>query len=173
MKKWIILLIAICWFPHSLERVHRLGFDFPIYYNYAKYGHAEGWLYAEWVKYIFKPFTVLSMDWAFVAWYALLVLGWVRMAALVPRRMWLFIIFSFYPMLLCLELGQITPLLAWLCCFPVGAMVATGIKPYCIVFVFLHLYTGIKRNSSPQTFLETKSHLPPPTYHSSLQEERH
>lgn len=133
-----LVLISLFWFPHSLARVKELGYDFPIYYEYAKTGTSHGWVYAEWVRWVFVPLTVIPIEYAFFIWYALLVFCWVLLVFRVQTKIWAVLI-SVYPMLLLLELGQITPVLALLCLWPWGAVVAGAVKPYCLVFVVLHI----------------------------------
>lgn len=154
--KWLIILIAVAWFPHSLERIHSLGYDFPIYYQAGLGLHVEGWYYAEWVRAVFYPFTLIPLDAGFTVFYALLVLAWIGVARRLPI---LFAILSAYPMLLCLELGQITPILAWLCLFPFGSVIACAIKPYCVVFVLLHVAAYYRRENFDPVIFKTEPTL--------------
>jgi hypothetical protein len=127
----LIFIMGLLWFPHSLERVKSLGYDFPIYLSKGK-----GWLYGDWVGWIFEPFRWLQFDYAFLLWYSVLVLCWILIISKTQefRVGWVLWLCSFYPILLCLELGQITPLLAWLCLSPVGSVIAGFVKPYLFVF---------------------------------------
>lgn len=159
----LIVLVSIAWFPHSLQRNIELGYDWQIYYNFSKYGTEWGWLYADWVKYVFKPFTLLPMEWAFGAWYAVLVSCWLYLVYRVRRTFgqsgfaWVLFAFSFYPMLLVLELGQVTPLLAVLCLTPLGTVLAGIIKPYCFGFLLVHFYIAFFRR--PDRGIDKKGEL--------------
>lgn len=134
--KWVLIIISAAWFPHSLNRVNALGYDFPIYYN-AALDIDSGWFYADWVRYVFYPLTFVPMDVGFAIWYSILVLTWIALSRQMGAVLTLL---SVYPMLLCLELGQITPILAWLCLTPLGGVLAGGVKPYLFGFVLLHIY---------------------------------
>ena len=140
MIKWLQIIIGALWFPHSLLRNDRLGYDFFLYYRHAKYGTKFGWLYAEWVTYIFKPFTLLPIEWAFTLWYGLLIYCWIVLIEKVPTWRLLIFALSCYPMLLILEVGQVTPILAVLCLTPLGSLLALLWKPYCGVFCLIHVY---------------------------------
>jgi hypothetical protein len=128
-----IILVSFAWFPHSLERIHRLGYDFPIYYAAAHHQFVQGWVYSDHLWVLFSPLALFDMDTAFAGWYALSVLAWLEFAKRYP----VLSILAAYPMLLSLELGQIAPLLAWLCLSLPGALLAMAVKPYLVVFVIL------------------------------------
>ena len=135
-----IIILSFAWFPHSLERIHRLGYDFPIYYAAAHHQFVQGWVYSDHLWVLFSPLALFDMDTAFAGWYALSVLAWLEFAKRYP----ILSIFATYPMLLSLELGQIAPLLAWLCFSLPGALLAMVFKPYLVLFVILQ---AIKRTA--------------------------
>ena len=132
--RWFIIILSVAWFPHSLERIHALGYDFPIFYEAGRGHLMAGWVYSNHLAFVFTPLTLLPLDTAFALWYLLSVSVWVSLA----KRSWLFGMFATYPMLLSLELGASAPIFAWLCLFPFGAFVAMLFKPYLVVFVLLH-----------------------------------
>ncbi len=158
-KLWLIglaTLIAAAWFPHSLDRIRQLGYDFPIYYYWAQGIQQGDWLYKDYVLYVFKPFTVLSLHWAFGVFYFLSLLAWMGIIRNLPNN-WLgktLGLISFYPMLLSLELGQVTPILSWMCLGPIGSVLAGLVKPYCFIFSCIHLATSFLRggNTTRQAF---------------------
>jgi hypothetical protein len=140
MRKWIVFglfILGICWFPHSLERTLRLGYDFPVYL--AGPSH-PAWLYRDWLTVVFEPFRMVPYSVAFGCWYVLCLGAWLRLVYLLPRgiRWDVVAVLSVYPALLGLELGQVTPLLAWLCLTPWGVVLATLWKPYLAGFLVLH-----------------------------------
>lgn len=149
-----VLIVCACWYPHSLERNRRLGYDFGIYYGagllmpegYRQLSHLirepeQGWLYKDYVAVLFWPLAKwLPQRKAFLVWYIVLVASFVGMIAMIdfiPLKL-LVALAGIYPMMLALELGQITPLLALACVNPWGAVAATLVKPYCFVFVVIH-----------------------------------
>lgn len=161
-RYWVPILVSTAWFPVSLIRINRLGYDFPIYYYWAQGIKRGDWVYKDYVLYAFKPFTLLPLDWAFGVFYILMVLAWIGILKHLPHNLigmalW---VLSFYPMLLNLELGQITPILAWMCLFPAGSLLAGLVKPYCLIFSALHLITMFFRTSG---FLSTRKQPEPTT----------
>jgi hypothetical protein len=136
LKVITIILVATCWFPHSLERTTELGYDFPIYYRQALGMEDEGWLYAEYIVWVFRPLTLLDHGNAFLLFYALTVLAWVRVTARIDS--WFLWAASFYPMLLILELGNVAGILAYLVLTPLGSLLAGLCKPYLLVFSAFH-----------------------------------
>ena len=133
-----IILVSFAWFPHSIDRIHRLGYDFPIYYAAAHHQFVQGWVYSDSLWVLFSPLALFNLDTAFALWYALSVLAWLEFAKRYP----ILSILATYPMLLGLELGQIAPILAWLCLSLPGALLAMAVKPYLVLFVVLQ---AIKR----------------------------
>jgi hypothetical protein len=133
----VLCIAGVLWFPHSLERTLRLGYDFPIYL--AGPGH-PGWLYRDWLSFVFEPFRALPYAWAFGAWYVLCLGAWLRLVYLVSgsKAGVVVAVASTYPALLSLELGQISPILAWLCLTPWGCLLAGLVKPWCLGFLVLH-----------------------------------
>ncbi len=140
MKKWVIILISAGWFPHSLEKVTRLGYDWGIYYRAGQGNFGGGWYYNDMVGWLFRPFTWFTEGFSFVLWYILLVWSWVGL----QRKLdtcgvgVLGSILVAYSMLLCLEVGQIAPILAWACLTPLGAVCSMLVKPYMFMFVLIH-----------------------------------
>ena len=155
--KWVylsIVLVSLVWLPHSYQRNINLGYDFRIFYeagkgNFDYQADGKGWLYSNYVSYLFKPLSVLRYDIAFILWYGFNVSLWLllirRLDKLLPR-IWVITlsVISLYPMLLILELGQITPLLAFLCLSPLGSILGFFIKPYCIVFLCIHFFLAYR-----------------------------
>jgi hypothetical protein len=129
-----IVLVSFAWFPHSLNRVMELGYDFPVYYRAAQGAVEPAWVYSDHLRVLFLPFTLLPLPVAFGAFYGLSVLVWLD----IWRRNWFLAILGTYPMLLALELGQVAPILAWLCLSLPGSILAACFKPYLGVFVIIH-----------------------------------
>ena len=141
---FLIILISFAWFPHSLQNNIDLGYCWDIYYEAGRGNFTEGWLYNDAVGFIFKPFAEFSYPVAFGIWYSLGVMVWLSF-------MWHYPIvglMAFYPILLALEIGQIDPVLAWLCLTPLGSVLAACIKPYCLLFVVFHAWRIKKGNSA-------------------------
>ena len=139
--KWLIITVSILWYWHSYDYTTDLGYDFQIYYEAAKRNFTQGWAYPEWTSIFFSPLSVLPEREAHMVFYALTVLAWLGIAKRIHPVLGLC---SFYPMLLALQVSQVTPVLAWLCFFPFGAVVASCIKPYCAVFIVLHVSRILK-----------------------------
>jgi hypothetical protein len=151
-----IWLTALLWFPHCYDRNLLLGYDFPIYYLAGQGVFVPGWAYADPVAYLFWPLSLLPYPLAYAVWYGLLTGAWYSLAKRLP--LWLAVL-SLYPGLLALETSNVTLLLAWACLTPLGAVLASLVKPYLAVFVALHAY-GLwlrDRGRSPQE----PPHLPP------------
>lgn len=129
-----IVIVSFSFFPHSLERIHTLGYDFPIYYAAGRHVFLPGYVYSHSLWVFFWPLSWFTMDTAFAIWYAVSVLCWLSFAKKFP----VLAILGAYPMLLALELGQITPMLAWLCLTPLGSICAGIWKPYLFGFTLIH-----------------------------------
>jgi hypothetical protein len=139
-----IIIVSFIWFPHSLNKNCELGYCFPIYYQAGQENLVDGWVYNDLIGYIFYPFAKLPFDLAFGLWYSLCVLAWISIAWRWPLAG----IIGAYPILLALQIGQIDPILAWLCLTPIGAILAACVKPYCVLFVVFHAFRIKKRYSS-------------------------
>jgi len=135
-KTLFILLVSLIWMPHSLDRMERLGIDFPIYYRQASGIEQPGWLYPEYMEYVFEPFTLLSEREATLVFYWISVLAWI----LIVRKLnsWILYFLSFYPALLMLEICNVTTILAYLVLTPIGSLAAGLCKPYLFVFSAIH-----------------------------------
>jgi hypothetical protein len=144
---FIILGVSLLWYPHSLGRVERLGYDFTIYYQGIS---NPGWLYAPWVTIFFEPLRVFSHDTAFLIFYTLSTLSFCGLVYHASRRSEslgiLVCLFGFYPYLLSQELGNVTVILAYLCLTFSGSLLAMCIKPYCLAFVLYHSYNQFRRD---------------------------
>jgi hypothetical protein len=141
LARALIILVSFAWFPHSLERVHRLGYDFTIYWMAGQGVLRADWVYSDHLAPVFLALGALPHDVGFAVLYSLSVLAWLSFAGRVPGLALL----AAYPMLLSLELGQITPVLAWLCLSPLGSIVAAWFKPYLAVFVVVHAVVWTNR----------------------------
>lgn len=144
-----ILVLSAAWLPHSLDRIHALGYDFPFYWLAGQGITGDWYVWSEYVRWTFVPLSWFSLDAAFVLSYILMVLCWLDFARRFPVLGFL----ATYPFLLGLELGQQTLLLAWLCLYPMGAVAAMCYKPYLIVFVALHAWLMIKSGIEPWKIL--------------------
>lgn len=129
-----IIVLSFAWLPHSLERVRALGYDFTIYWLAGQGVFRPDWVYSDNLAILLRPLGALPHDVGFAVLYSLSVLAWLAFAGRVPLLAGL----ATYPMLLSLELGQVTPILAWLCLSPFGSVVAAWFKPYLVIFVVLH-----------------------------------
>jgi len=167
-RGWTISVLAIItsilWYPWALIRINLLGFDFPIYYYAAKEGInservtevAQGWHYNNIIPYLFKPLTIFSLDVAFLIWYVILIFCWVIIIRFLVRRGLygnILALVSFYPMLLNLELGQITPVLGALCLTPLGCVLAILIKPFCAILLIPY-FIGWYRDRRNRVIME-------------------
>ena len=142
----LVLGVSIAWFPHSLERIHRLGFDFPLYWRAAMGEFSPGWLYADWTAIFFKPLTIFPFDLAFEVFYGLTVLSYFLLARKAKSYENIVLLLGLYPLLLSLELGQITPILAWLCTTFPGSLIALCFKPYLAPFACFHAYRAYTKH---------------------------
>jgi hypothetical protein len=102
---------------------------------------SEVWFYKEWVHEIFRPFTFADEAIGFAVFYAIGVSIWLYFAS---KSIAAGVLVS-YPLLMGLEAGNITPVLAFACLWFPGAILATLVKPYCIAFVVVHAVVGYYR----------------------------
>jgi len=136
-----IIILSALWYPMSTHNAWRVGYDFNIYYQAAKGVSDYGWFYNDKILYLFKPFTLVTVEQAFLFWYALCVFAWVKLCERASAAGIPFIVaatLSAYPMARCLEVGNCTPLLALACTTPLGSILAGCVKPYCFAFVLVH-----------------------------------
>ena len=157
MKKTIIVLSALYLIRNYFYRQFRAEFfrgDFKQYYDFAKYGIRHNWLYKDWTSIIWKPFTILSFDTAFVLWYtisALCVLilvkklleikyGWILVFPCVKVACW------------SLGVGNIMPILAALCLTPLGCLVSGLVKPHLLCFMAIHAFVRFRDMEKPPEF---------------------
>lgn len=147
-----VLIVSVAWFPHSLERVHSLGYDFTIYYTGASH---PGWLYAPWVSIFFEPLRLVSHDTAFTIHYGVSAIAFCVLVLSASRRSeflgLLVCIVGFYPYLLSQELGGLTVILAALCLTFPGALLAGCVKPYCLGFALYHAFHQFRRDRKART----------------------
>lgn len=139
-----VIVVSMLWYPHSLFRTMSLGYDFPIYYTKALYGEDRGWVYAEWIKWVFVPFTWVPYYQAHVIFYSLSLAAFLRITSKLAslRGGWILCVLSLYPYVLSQELCNVTIILAWACFSPVGALLAGAVKPFLFIFVLVHAFTG-------------------------------
>lgn len=134
---WVICVIGICWYPHSLARVSRLGYDLPIFWEAGRGNLVDGWLYRDWLAVIFTPLGWLPIWGGFLVVYLVSLYAWWKIG---ERVGWIWFLVSIYPMLLCLELGSLTAILGWMCLTALGSLVAGLFKPYLLVFSCIHAF---------------------------------
>ena len=121
--------------------------DFSIYYNFTKYGDRHEWLYKDYISIIWKPFTSIPFDTAFIVWYILssvcvLILvwklleigyGWILVFPCIKVAGW------------SLGVGNIMPFLAIGCLTPLGCLACGMVKPYLLCFMAVHAIIRFNR----------------------------
>jgi hypothetical protein len=151
----LIALVSFMWYPHSLERVHALGYDFTIFFQGPTH---PGWLYASWVSIAFEPLRIFPHDTAFAIHYTVSALAFCLLVAAVSRRSkplgWIVCMLGMYPFLLSQEFGSLTPILAALCLTFPGALLAGCVKPYLFGIALIHAIYQFHRTRTAQTLVD-------------------
>jgi len=152
VKHVLILLVSLVWYPHSLMRVQRLGYDFTIFYQGASH---EGWFYAPWVSIFFEPLRLVSHDTAFTIHYVVSAFAFCILVSAASRRseVWgvAVCLLGLYPYLLSQELGGLSVVLAALCLTFPGALLASLWKPYLLCFALYHALHKFRRDRKART----------------------
>lgn len=152
MKYALIALVSLVWYPHSLMRVQRLGYDFTIFFQGPSH---EGWFYAPWVSIFFEPLRMFDHDTAFALHYAASAIAFCVLVHSVSRRSevlgLLVCLVGLYPYLLSQELGGLSVVLAALCLTFPGALLAGCVKPYCLGFALYHAVHQFRRDRKTST----------------------
>jgi hypothetical protein len=155
MKYLLIALVSLAWYPHSLERVHRLGYDFTIFFQGPSH---PGWFYAPWISVAFEPLRIFPHDTAFAIHYAVSTLAFcllVRAADRTDHMLGLLaLVLGAYPFLLSQELGSLTPILAALCLTLPGSLLAGCVKPYLLGVALLHAFYQFRRSRTAQALVD-------------------
>ena len=142
--RWLLFgaLVITCflWFNHSYERNVTLGYDFSVFYNASNGISDWGWKYNHYMKDVFKPIMSFDYKTSFTIWYILNSLSLIYVTIRASKVHWLLVPICVYAGLLALEVGQITPIMAVLCLFPLGAVLCVFVKPYVILIVGVHLW---------------------------------
>lgn len=131
-----IVVVSFAWFPRAYERYENGESNFNIYMEGPANVH---WYYNDWLAGVFLAFD--EGDAGFAVFYSLGVLAWLWIAKVNGPAG----ILVSYPILIGLEAGNVGPVLACACLWFPGAVLATLVKPYCVVFVVLHAYLGYHR----------------------------
>jgi hypothetical protein len=151
----LVALTSLAWYPHSLERVHALGYDFTIFYQGPSH---PGWLYAPWVSMLFEPLRVFPHDTAFAIHYVASTLAFCLLVRAADRTGPVLGALAFYvgmyPYLLSQELGSLTVILAALCLTFPGALLAGCVKPYLFGLALLHAVHRFLRDRTAQALVD-------------------
>lgn len=149
----IVVLIGVAWYPHSLLRNERLGYDFKCYYEAGRgntsysVSSVDGpifWSYPNHTEYLWSWCHWFFFPMAFAVQYLFSIFSWV----ILVYSLWklgepgIFLsCLTAYPMLLSLEAGNVQPILTACCLFPFTCVLAAFVKPYLLGFVLLHIIT--------------------------------
>lgn len=133
-----IVVVSFVWFPFAYERLQNGTSDFNIYMSGPENEH---WYYNNWVAYPCQVLDTEEPSIGFAIFYSLGVLSWL----LIARKYPLAGLLGAYPILIGLEAGNVGPILAGLCLWFPGAILATLVKPYLVVFVVVHAVLGYHR----------------------------
>ena len=179
MKKLVLILSALYLIRNYFYRQANEWFwrgDFKIYYNFADHGDRNGWFYKDWTSIIWKPFTWISLDIAFIVWYVILV---VCVLILVWKLLeipygWIFVFPCIKIAGWSLGVGNIMPILAALCLTPLGCLAAGLVKPYLLGFMVVHAFVRFRSHAtSDEVYIPRRGcDLSVLTAHSAFDKER-
>lgn len=162
MKKVIIALSVLYLIRNYFYReIHEYWFriDFKEYYDFAAYGIRNNWLYKDWTSIIWKPFTLLPFEIAFIVWYiisTLCVLIIVK-KLLEKKYGWIFVLPCIKIAGWSLGVGNIMPILAAACLTPLGCLAAGLVKPHLLCIIAIHAFVRFRCMEKSNEFYISRS----------------
>jgi hypothetical protein len=159
LKYALILLVSLVWYPHSLMRVQRLGYDFTIFYGGAGYivpgEHHVAYMYSPWTSMLFEPLRMFPYETAFAIHYIASAFAFCVLVRSASRRSEILgmavCLLGLYPYMLSQELGSITVVFAALCLTFPGAILAACFKPYLCSLAVYHALHRFRRDRAAST----------------------
>jgi hypothetical protein len=132
-------LQARWWYLHGT-----LPGDFVIYWNAASGQYDTGWLYKNWIAFIFQPFHLVEPFRAYLYWcgfqtacFMLLAhklfevqYGWILVSIATPYAADL------------IQVGNIQVFLCLVACYPLPALLSVLVKPHYCIYPVLHAITA-------------------------------
>jgi hypothetical protein len=127
--------------------------------QWLKLDKAQGWLYKEYMVWVFSPIGWFNEWLSTRIWLFFMSLAYLSLVyrLLQVQNGWLIVLVTLKPFLGILLTGNIAPFLALLCTTPIGAILATFVKPYCAFFGLLYcmaFLVHVHREEYPSAYNE-------------------
>lgn len=167
MLVYILIMLAALYtvfvVPTQLEKrgyacEHFVACDFRIYYeaadgNYSwadnfdwkKYNGLVGYLYPKWTAILWRPFLLLDFSSAYMVWVAILTGAYLLLARRLMNEKWgwIVVLAGIKPLMLCVQSGNVIPLVALAMASPFGCLLGGMFKLWPLAGIGLHFLVGI------------------------------